>query len=52
VTRRVSDRRLIQVIRRPAPGTLARSRYRRNGHQGRATPSMPVWAVPPRTTFR
>ena len=28
MTRRVSERHLIQAIRRPAPETLARSRYR------------------------
>jgi len=42
----VSDPRLIQVIRRPAPETLAGHGIGRNDHQGRAAPAMPVWAMP------
>jgi len=38
MTRLVSDRRLIQVIRRPAPGTLAWSRYRAERPSGSCGP--------------
>lgn len=46
VTGRVSDRRLIQVIRRPAPrDPWPGHDIGRNDHQGRAARAMPVWAM-------
>jgi hypothetical protein len=52
VTGRVSDPRLIQVIRRPASGTLGPVTVSGGTTIRGAAPAMPVWAVPREITFQ